>query len=53
MTKVMFYKDNHFAVKLVKPKLISKILMLLMGIKIAAIMGDNRPCTANDSPIKL
>ena len=49
----MFYKDNHLAVKLVKPKLISKILILLMGIKIAAIMGDKSPCTAKDNPMIL
>ena len=53
MTKVMFYKDSHFAVKLVNPKLINKILILLMGIKMAAIMGDKSPCTAKDSPIIL
>ena len=47
------YNLFHFAARLLPPKLMSRMLRLLLGISIAAINGDRVPCTAKYKPIIL
>lgn len=59
MTYVIFYnqetylKPNNLLFTVLATKVNKTKLIVLMGIKIAAINGDKVPVTANDNPIKL
>jgi len=44
------HKRSHLATTLLLPKVISKIVIELEGIRMAAIKGDKCPCTAKNNP---
>ena len=48
-----YTKPFLLAIIVVERVAINTIEMELIGISIAAITGDNTPCTANDNPIIL
>src|SRR4051812_36690999 len=48
-----YFKLIVFAARLLDPNVINKMLRLLAGINIAAIIGDKLPCTAKKIPARL
>ena len=48
-----YLKPNNFPFMVLAVTVNNTRLMVLMGISMAAIKGDNVPVTAKDNPIKL
>ena len=47
------FNRSHLAARLLQPKVMSRMLRLLAGMRMAATRGDKRPLTAKNIPMML